>query len=94
MQKDIQELIPEAHRDLVEAVPKGFFESAVLGGILLGSLCGSLLCMLVANWMIPGVFVLLLVIQRIWVWKSDKEFDRRIAAFKSRDLTWDDANEK
>ena len=89
MQKDIQELIPETHRDLVEAVPKGFSASGVLGGALLGSLLGALACMLVSNWMIPGVFALLFAGQRIWVWRSDKKFDRRVAELRDRGLAWE-----
>ncbi|MDA7881073.1 hypothetical protein N9A94_02085 [Akkermansiaceae bacterium] len=93
MEIDLQKLIPEAHRDLVEAVPKGFYDSAVLGGILFGCLVGALLCMLVSQWMIPIVFAVLLVIQRLWVWKSDKKFDQRMSDLKSQGLTWETEND-
>jgi hypothetical protein len=39
MRKDIQALIPEAHRDLIEAVPRGFPRPAVTGALLLGGPC-------------------------------------------------------
>lgn len=88
MKTDIQQLIPEASRDLVEAVPKGTPRSAALGGILLGGLLGALACMLVQGWLIPVVFLALLVVQRIWVWRSDKEFDRCLADLGRRGLAW------
>ena len=88
MDKDIQELIPEAHRDLIEAVPKGFSQSSAFGGLLLGGLLGAIACMLVANWMIPIVFGALLIAQRIWVWRSDKGFDKRVEELKKRGLAW------
>lgn len=93
MQKDIQDLIPETYRDLIEAVPKGFSQSAALGALLLGGLLGAIACMLVANWMIPGVFAVLLLAQRIWVWKSDRGFDRLIGELEERGLTWKDEGE-
>lgn len=88
MKTDIQKLIPEAHRDVVEVVPKGIPRSAVLGGLLLGGLLGALVCLLVQSWMIPAVFVILLAAQRIWVWRSDKGFDHSIAELDRRDLAW------
>ena len=92
MQKDIQDLIPETYKDLVEAVPKGLYKGAAQGALLLGGLLGAVACMLVANWMIPGVFAVLLVAQRIWVWKSDRGFDRRIGELEERGLTWKDGD--
>lgn len=89
MEKDIQELIPEAHRDLIEAVPKGFSQSSAIGGLLLGGLLGAIACMLVANWMIPIVFGALLIAQRIWVWRNDKGFDKRVEELKERGLAWE-----
>ena len=44
--------------------------------------------MLVANWMIPIVFGALLIAQRIWVWRSDKGFDKRVKELKERGLAW------
>ena len=92
MQKDIQELIPKAHRDLVEAVPKVVSGSAVLGDLFLGGFAG-LLDRPVTKPIIPGVFAFLLVIQRIWVWRSDKEFDQRVTEQTSRSLTWGTGDE-
>ena len=88
MNKDIQEFIPEAHRDIIEAVPKGFTQSGVLGGILLGGLLGAPARMLMANWMIPIVFGALLLAQRLWVWRSDKDFDHRVGELQERGLAW------
>jgi hypothetical protein len=93
MKKDIQEMIPEAHRDLVEAVPKGFLQSSAFGGLLLGGLLGAVTCLLVVNWMTPVVFGTLLLAQQIWAWKSNKDFDRRVEALKQRGLIWKTGND-
>lgn len=90
MKADIQELIPEVHRDLVEAVPKGTPRSAALGGLLLGGVLGTLVCLFVQTWMIPAVLLTLLAAQRIWVWRSDKNFDHSIAELGRRGLAWQD----
>lgn len=87
MQTDLQELIPESQRDLVEAVPKGFFKSAIVGGMLLGSILGAIACMFVSSWMVPAVLAALLVAQRIWIWRSDKGYDRRITELEARGLS-------
>lgn len=94
MQTDIQELIPDAHRDVVEAVPKGVVRSLAFGGILLGGLMGALLCMLVEGWLVPAVFGSLLAVQRIWVWRSDQSFDRRVAELNRRGLIWQTGHDR
>ena len=88
MKADIQKLIPEAHRDLVEAVPQGTPRSAAMGGLLLGGVLGTLVCLFVQSWMIPAVLFTLLAAQRIWVWRSDENFDHSIAELGRRGLAW------
>ena len=91
MKKDIQELIPEEHRNIVEAVPKGFMKSGLHGALLLGGLLGAVICMLLPSWAIPAIFAVAFIVQRIWVWKSDKDFDKRILELKAQGLTWKDS---
>ena len=86
---DIQTLIPESHRDLVEAVPRGFLRSGVNGAILLGALAGALLTFIVPSWIAAAVPLCLLVVHLFWRWKSDKLFDERMAELAERDLDWD-----
>lgn len=88
MQRDIQELIPEIHRDLIEVVPRGFAKSAVMGALLLGAVAGALLATFIPDWIVAVVPAVLLVVQRIWVRKSNKNFDQRIAELKARGLDW------
>jgi hypothetical protein len=90
MRTDIQELIPETHRDLVEVVPRGFAKSAVTGALLMGAAGGALLAVIVPQWLAAGVFAALFLGHRIWVAVSDRSFDQRMAALESRDLEWKD----
>jgi uncharacterized membrane protein YfcA len=90
---DIQNLIPDQHRKILEVVPKGVLRSTAHGGILLGGLCGALGCLFVPDWLIPIVFAILLIIQRIWVWRSDKAFDARMADLGRSGLAWNDGDE-
>lgn len=90
MKNDIQELIPESHRHLIEAVPRGAAASAVNGGLLLGTFGGAL----IANW-IPAQIVavvpaLLFVLHRIWIWKSDRRFETQLETLRAQGLTWGD----
>jgi len=90
MRRDIQELIPEIHRDLIEAVPRGFPKSAVTGAILLGAAGGALVAVVLPDWIAVAVLAALLVVQRLWAAKSDRNFDQRIAELEARDLDWKD----
>ena len=87
--KDLQELIPEPLRDLVEVVPRGVPKSAVTGGLLLGALGGALITMIVPAWIVAAVPAALFVAQRIWVRRSDRDFERRMAELGAHDLRWD-----
>jgi uncharacterized membrane protein YdjX (TVP38/TMEM64 family) len=91
---DLQELIPESHRDLVEAVPRGFPKSAVTGALLFGALVGSLWTYIVPP-RIAGAILAVLVVGYLMfkVW-SDRMFDRRMAALESRGLDWKVEEEK
>lgn len=88
MKKDITHLIPAEHRDLIDVVPKGALTAAVLGSVLLGSLVGSVLCLLVPSHAIPIVFATLLVLQRLWVWRSDRRHDHSLKELARRGLDW------
>ncbi|MEM8667268.1 MAG: hypothetical protein AAGG48_07120 [Planctomycetota bacterium] len=90
MVKDIQELIPQTHRDLVEAVPRGFAKSAVTGALLIGAAGGALLAIVVPDWMAAAVFTALYIGHKIWVALSDRSYDRKIAELEARDLEWKD----
>lgn len=85
---DLQELIPESHRDLVVAVPRGFPKSGVTGSLLLGALAGSLWTYIVPHWIAGGILAVLAVgyfIYKLW---SDRMFDRRMGALNARGMQW------
>jgi hypothetical protein len=91
---DLQELIPESHRDLVEAVPRGFPKSAVTGALLFGALVGSLWTYIVPPWLAGAILAVLVVgylIFKIW---SDRVFDSRMAALEARELVWKTEDER
>ena len=88
MRRDIQELIPETHRELIEATPRGFNRSAVIGALLLGAVGGALLTVILPAWIAAAAPALLLVVQRIWVWHSDRDFDKGMAELYAHDLDW------
>ena len=92
--KDIQELIPETHLDLVEAIPRGFAKSAVTGALLMGAVGGSLLAIFVPEWMAAGVFTVLYLGHRIWGAVSDRGYNQKIAELEARDLEWKDDNSR
>jgi len=90
---DIQMLIPETHRDLIEAVPRGFPKSAATGALLLGATGGALVTMIVADWagwITVAAFASLLLGQRMWVAISNRSFDEQIADLEARGLEWKD----
>ena len=70
MAKDIQELVPETLREVVEVVPRGFAKSAVIGGILLGAVGGAMITTVAPAWIVAAVPAVLLVVQRFWVKKK------------------------
>ena len=88
MKTDIQTLIPEQHRTLVEVLPKGLVRSVAHGAMLLGALCGALASMWIPSWTIPFVFAALLLLQRIWVFYSNKRFDASMAELCRSGLIW------
>ncbi|MDA0813226.1 MAG: hypothetical protein O3C21_12670 [Verrucomicrobia bacterium] len=86
--KDLQELIPESHRDVVEAVPRGFPKSAVIGALLMGALAGSLWTYIVPQSIAGGILATLVVGHFIYKYRSDKAFDKRMEALKARGMEW------
>jgi len=87
-QPDLQELIPESHRDLVEAVPRGFAKSAVIGALLLGALVGSLWTYIVPQWIAGVILAALVVGHLIYKYRSDKVFEERMEALQARGMDW------
>ena len=85
---ELQELIPESHRDLVEAVPRGFPKSAVIGAVLFGALVGSLWTYIVPQWIAGAILAALVVGHLIYKHRSDKLFDERMEALESRGMEW------
>ncbi len=94
VRKDIQELIPETHRDLVEAVPRGFPKSAVTSALLMGAAGGALLAIFVPQWMAAGVFTALYMGHQIRGALTDRSYNQRIAELEARDLEWKDDNSR
>jgi hypothetical protein len=86
--KDIQSLIPESHRDLIEAVPRGFPKSAVIAALLMGALVGSLWTYVVPKWLAVALLAVLFVVHLLYKRHSDKSFDERLAALEKRGLRW------
>ena len=86
--REIQELIPETHRDLVKAVPKGFARSGIHSGILLGAVAGSLLTYLVPAWLAAPLLCGLFVAHFLYIRRSDALFDERMAELHARNLEW------
>ena len=86
---DLQELIPESHRDLVEAVPRGFPKSAVTGAVLMGALVGSLWTYIVPQSIAGAILAVLVVGYFIYKYRSDKVFDERMKDLKARGVEWE-----
>ena len=85
---DLQELIPVSHRDLIEAVPRGFPKSAVTGSLLFGGMVGSLLTYIMPPWAAGAILAALAVAHLIYKHRSDQVFDERMAALQSRGIDW------
>jgi hypothetical protein len=85
---DIQMLIPETHRDLVEAVPRGFPRSAVTAALLMGAMAGSLWTYIVPRWLAGAILTVLFVGHLIYKRRSDKAFDDRMSALQTRGMDW------
>ncbi|MCP4888226.1 MAG: hypothetical protein GY904_16635 [Planctomycetaceae bacterium] len=87
--RTIQALIPETHRDLIEAVPRGFPKSAVTAALLMGAMAGSLWTYIVPHWLAVSLLAVLLAIYLIYKRRSDRFFDERISALETRGLHWE-----
>ena len=90
---DIQMLIPETHRDLIEAVPRGFPRSAVTAALLMGAMAGSLWTYIVPQWLAVSLLAVLFAVYLIYKRRSDKFFDERLAALETRGLHWETSEE-
>jgi hypothetical protein len=90
---DIQLLIPETHRDLIEAVPRGFPRSAVIAALLMGAIVGSLWTYIVPQWLAVILLAVLSAVYLLYKRRSDRLFDERLAALEARGLRWE-ANEE
>ena len=87
-QKDIQDLIPEDYRDLIEAVPKGFLSRAAYGALLFGALLGALAVYIAPAWMVSVVVIALLIGHYLFKRRCDMLYDKRIADLKALHLDW------
>ena len=85
---DLQDFIPESHRDFVEAVPRGFPKSAVTGSLLLGALIGTLWTHILPQWIAGAVLAVLVVGHLVYKYCSDKVFAERMAALEARGMKW------
>lgn len=85
---DLQKLIPESHRDLVEAVPRGFPKSAVTGAALMGALAGSLWTTIVPQKIAGLILGALVLAYLIYRFRSDKIFDQRMKELQARGMDW------
>jgi hypothetical protein len=85
---DLQKLIPESHRDLVEAVPRGFPKSAVTGAALMGALAGSLWTTIVPQKIAGLILSALVLAYLIYRFRSDKIFDQRMKELQARGMDW------
>jgi len=85
--------MPESHRDLVEAVPRGFPKSAVIGAPLSVRfywvpVVGSLWTYIVPHWIAGAILAALVVAHLIYKRRSDKVFDKRMEALRARGMEW------
>jgi hypothetical protein len=87
--RDIQSFIPESHRDLIEAVPRGFLREATTGALLLGALAGSLWTYILPHWLAATLLAVLIAAHLLFKHKSDRLFDERLAALEERSLGWE-----
>lgn len=88
-QTDIQSFIPESHRDLIGAVPRGFPRNAIAGTLLIGALVGSLWTYIVPHWLAATLLIVLIAAHLLFKFKSDRLFDQRMAALEERGLDWE-----
>ncbi len=93
MKKDLQTLIPESHRDIVEVVPRGFPKAAVTAALLLGMILGALVAMVAPAWIAAAVPAVLLIAHLIYRWRSNKFYDQRMAEIEARGLDWKTASD-
>jgi Mg2+/citrate symporter len=90
---NIQMLIPETHRDLIEAVPRGFPRSAVTAALLMGAMAGSLWTYIVPQWLAVTLLTVLFAVYLLYKRRNDKFFDERLAALETRGLRWETSEE-
>ena len=82
-------LIPETHRDLIEAVPRGFSKSAVTAALLMGAMVGSLWTYIVPQWLAVTLLTVLFLVYLFYKSRSDILFEERLAALEARGLRWE-----
>ena len=90
---DIQILIAETHRDLIEAVPRECPRSAVTAALLMGAIVGSLWTYTVPQWLAVTLLTVLFAGYLLYKRRSDKCFDERLAALETRGLRWETSEE-
>ena len=88
VKKDLQALIPESHRDVVEAVPRGFPKAAVTAALLMGMTLGALFASVAPAWVATAIPAVLLVAFLLYRWRSNAFHDRQMAEIEARGLDW------
>jgi hypothetical protein len=93
VKKDLQALIPESHRDVVEAVPRGFPKAAVTAALLTGMTLGALVASVAPAWGAASIPAVLLVASLLYRWRSNTFHDRRMADIEARGMDWKPEND-
>ena len=85
---DLQELLPESHRDLVEAVPRDLMKSLFFNSFLMGAFMGGAVTYMVPQWMAGYLVGALLLGHFLYRWWSEKDLNKRMAELDARGLDW------
>ena len=93
--RDLNELVPEHYRKLVEGVPRGMLKEAVYTALVFGALATAVLAAYVIppEWLIY-FFLGVLVVQRVVKSMSDKRYDRAMEALEKEGLDWRPENDQ
>ena len=85
---DIQQLVPEKYRELVEVVPKNTLRQGVVDALLLGGLLMAILCNFVSPSYLTWVLVIIFIAQKLRVRWSNRASDKIEAKMAEENLEW------